>query len=207
MKQRVLNLLTIAIRIFLGTLFFTSGMSKLTNGAFFRYTMFPTSLSKILEPHGLSLWGDFVAWSEIFIGLLLLSQRFATIGAIMCLPLIINIFVVTVSLKFVNTPYLNAFLITLNLFLPAADYHKIKFLFSDDISECKQIPARRSYKKIDLLCLGGIILCLVSGILNSFSLDLARALSIIGLLIFLICGVWQYFSERNRSKVSDSLTG
>src|SRR6188768_310912 len=131
MFNSLYKLAIIGIRFFLGFVFFTAGMGKLTQGQYFPLTMFPMSLAKILAPYGLSMWGEFVAWSQVIIGFLLLSQRFATIGAIMSLPLILNIFVVTVSLGFGGTPYLNAFLIALNLFLLAADYHKLKFLFMD----------------------------------------------------------------------------
>lgn len=72
--------------------------------------MFPMSLAKILALYGLSLWGEFVAWSQIIIEFLLMSQRFATVGAIMLLPLPINIFFITVSMGFGGTPCLVGFL-------------------------------------------------------------------------------------------------
>jgi uncharacterized membrane protein YphA (DoxX/SURF4 family) len=196
MIRILFNLATVGIRIFLGFIFFTAGMGKLTNGDYFPLTMFPMSLEKILAPYGLSLWGAFVAWSQVVIGLLLMSQRFATLGAIMCLPLILNIFVITVSIGFVGTPYLNGFLIALNLFLLAADYHKIKFLFMDDISAFKQTPLRRNYAKIDLLCFAGIGFCLAAGALHPVSRLLTFGLSAAGIMIFLACGVWHVLMER-----------
>lgn len=155
------------------------------------------SLAKILEPYGLSLWGEFVAWSQVLIGLLLMSQRFATIGAIMSLPLILNIFVITVSLGFGGTPYLNAFLIALNIFLLAADYHKLKFLFFDDVTPCRRIPLRRNYWKIDLLWLAALVLCLAAGTFHESNRFLTFSLSFTGIAVFLACGVWQYFQSPN----------
>jgi uncharacterized membrane protein YphA (DoxX/SURF4 family) len=195
MYNKIFNLLIIGTRILLGFTFFTAGMGKLTSGDYFPITMFPISLAEVLAPYGLSLWGHFVAWSQVLIGLLLLSQRFATLGAIMCLPLIANIFVVTVSLKWQGTPYLNAFLLTLNLFLLATDYHKLKFLFLDDVSEFKQVILRRSNPQIDLLLFGGIALCLAAAALHDVSRWLTFGLSGIGILFFLVCGVWQYFLD------------
>ena len=197
MMQTIFNLAVIGTRILLGFVFFTAGMGKLTHGHYFPLTMFPMSLAKILAPYGLGLWGEFVAWSQIIIGFLLLSQRFATIGAIMSLPLILNIFVITVSMGFVGTPYLNAFLIGLNLFLLAADYHKLKFLFFDDVTLCKPIPLRRNFWKIDLLWLAALVLCLGAGSFHESNRFMTFALSFAGIVVILACGVWQCFLRKN----------
>lgn len=200
MIQAIFNLAVIGTRILLGFIFFTAGMGKLTQGHYFPLTMFPMSLAKILAPYGLSLWGEFVAWSQVIIGFLLMSQRFATIGAIMSLPLILNIFVITVSIGFGGTPYLNAFLIALNLFLLAADYHKLKFLFFDDITPCKPIPLRRDFWKIDLLWLVALMLCLSAGAFHESNNFLTYALSFAGIAVILACGVWHYFLQRSLTR-------
>lgn len=199
MRQTIFNLAVVGIRIFLGFVFFTAGMGKLTNGHYFPLTMFPMSLSKILAPYGLSLWGEFVAWSQVLIGFLLMSQRFATIGAIMSLPLILNIFMITVSMRFGGTPYLNAFLIALNLFLLATDYHKLKFLFFDDVTPCKSIPLRRNYWKIDLLWFVALILCLAAGAFHESNRFLTFSVSFAGIAVFLACGIWQFLLRKRFS--------
>ena len=197
MKRTIFSLAVVGTRILLGFIFFTAGMGKVTYGDYFPLTMFPMSLERLLAPHGLALLGHFIAWSQVVIGLLLLSQRFATIGAIMCVPLISNILVVTISMGFKGTPYLNAFLLGLNLFLLAADYHKIKFLFSDDVSEFKQIPVRRSSVKIDLLWLAGVGLCLAAAALHPVSRWLTFGLSGLGICVFLACAVWHVLTRRS----------
>ena len=122
MIQTAFNLAVVAARILLGFILFTAGMGKVTYGDYFPLTMFPVSLERLLAPRGLALLGHFISWSQVAIGLLLLSQRFATIGAIMCVPLISNIFIVTISFGFKGTPYLNAFLPGLNLFFADGTY-------------------------------------------------------------------------------------
>jgi hypothetical protein len=200
MGNTIFNLAVIGIRIFLGFIFFTAGMGKLTHGHYFPLTMFPMSLSKILAPHGLSLWGEFVAWSQVLIGFLLMSQRFATIGAIMSLPLILNIFVITVSLGFMGTPYLNGFLIFLNLFLLAADYHKLKFLFMEDVSEFRHIPLRRNFWQVDLVWFAGLILCLAAGAFHDTNRTMTFTLSFAGIAVFLAGGIWQLFLQRKQNR-------
>ncbi|HEX8264063.1 MAG TPA: hypothetical protein VF596_01465 [Pyrinomonadaceae bacterium] len=206
MGNTIFNLAVIGIRILLGFIFFTAGMGKLTHGHYFPLTMFPMSLSKILAPYGLSLWGEFVAWSQVLIGFLLMSQRFATIGAIMSLPLILNIFVITVSIGFVGTPYLNGFLIFLNLFLLAADYHKLKFLFMEDVSEFRHIRLRRNFWQVDLVWFAGLVLCLAAGAFHESNRAMTFTLSFAGIAVFLAGGVWQFFLQRKQNRTSDRRT-
>lgn len=200
MLKTLFNLSIVGVRIFLGFVFFTAGMGKLTEGHYFPLTMFPMSLAKMLAPYGLGLWGEFVAWSQVVIGFLLMSQRFATLGAIMSFPLILNIFVVTVSLGFVGTPYLNAFLIGLNLFLLAADYHKLKFLVFDDVSECRKIPLRRGFWKIDLVIFTGLVFCLAAGGFHETNRAATFALSAVGIVIFIAGGAWQLILQKKELK-------
>ena len=202
MIKTLFNLAVVGTRIFLGFVFFTAGMGKLTHGHYFPLTMFPMSLAEILAPYGLSLWGEFVAWSQVVIGFLLMSQRFATLGAIMSLPLILNIFVITVSLGFKGTPYLNAFLIALNLFLLAADYHKLKFLFLDDVSEYRAVRLRRKFWQADLLWVFALALCLFAGSFHEFNRPLTFTFSFAGIAVMLACGALELYLRRKRRKVA-----
>lgn len=47
----------------------------------------------------------------------------------------------------------------LNLFLLAADYHKLKFLFFEDSGEFRGIKLRRNFLCVDAVCLLGLLLC------------------------------------------------
>lgn len=194
----IVNLAVVGTRILLGFIFFNAGMGKLTEGHYFPLTIFPMSLAKILAPYGLGLWGEFVAWSQVVIGFLLMSQRFATVGAIMSLPLIVNIFVVTVSIGFGGTPYLNGLLVLLNLFLLAADYHKLKFLFLEDTTEFRAVRLRREYWQVDLVWLAGFALCLAAGSFHETNRAATFALSFAGIATFLAGGVWQFFLQKRQ---------
>jgi len=197
-KTALLKFAVVGIRLFLGLIFFTSGMGKLTRGDY-PGLIGPVHLDEWLAPYGLGLWVQFVAWSQVGVGLLLLSQRFATLGAIMLLPMIANILVVTVSLQWQGTPYINGFLLALNLFLLAADYHKIKFLLFDDVQQLRKTPLRRSSAMIDILWLLGFVLCLASGALYPVNRLLTFSLSFSGILVFIGCAVWQLLVRRNLS--------
>lgn len=117
--------LVIATRVFLGLIFFSSGLGKLTHGLT-PGLIGPVWLEERLAQYGLGLFAQFVAWSQVTIGALLLSQRFATLGAVMLVPMIANILVITISLQWRGTPYVNAVLLAMNLFLLWADRERLK---------------------------------------------------------------------------------
>src|SRR6187401_416150 len=74
------------LRWFLGLLFTISGLAKLIPG--FPNTMGPVNLEHSLAPYGLALFGRFIAVSEVGVGLLLLTRRFATLGALALVPML-----------------------------------------------------------------------------------------------------------------------
>ena len=121
MRSRILRWGITLIRLFLGGIFFTGGISKLMP---FPGVMGPVWLEEVLEPHGLGLYARFIAWSELLIGLLLLSLRFATLGAIMLVPLVLNILMVTISMNWRGTPYVVSFFLMLNVCLLIYDFPK-----------------------------------------------------------------------------------
>lgn len=112
---------TLAIRIFLGLIFFTAGMAKLFAGHKFPGLIGPVWLEDELARYGLAFYARFIAYSQVAVGFLLLTRRFATAGAIMLVPLLANILMVTVSLQWRGTPYVNAALLGMNLWLLWAD--------------------------------------------------------------------------------------
>jgi uncharacterized membrane protein YphA (DoxX/SURF4 family) len=117
--------LIIGTRVFLGLIFFSAGLGKLTHGLT-PGLIGPVWLEEKMAQYGLGLWAQFVAWSQLVIGALLLSQRFATLGAVMLVPMIANILVITISMQWRGTPYVNAVLLAMNLFLLWTDRERLK---------------------------------------------------------------------------------
>jgi len=117
------------IRWFLGLVFAISGLAKLIPG--FPNTMGPVNLEGTLAPHGLALFARFVAVCEVGTGLLLLTRRFATLGAVMLLPMLLSILVVTVSLQWRGTPYVVTGFILLDLVLLLYDAPKLAPLLGE----------------------------------------------------------------------------
>ena len=119
------KLLVVGTRLFLGLIFFSSGLAKLTHGLT-PGLIGPVWLEERMAQYGLGLWAQFVAVSQVVIGALLLSQRYATLGAVMLVPMLANILVITISLQWRGTPYVNSVLLAMNLFLLWVDRERLK---------------------------------------------------------------------------------
>ncbi len=144
---------TVLIRIFLGLIFFTAGMSKLYFEHQFPGVIGPVWLEERLAEHDLGLYARFIAGSQIIAGLLLFSQRFSTLGAVLTFPIILNIFMVTVSMKWQGTPYVNFVLLSLNAWLLAYDYPKLKFMLTDVTRDIKPLVLKRKSRTADMIWL------------------------------------------------------
>lgn len=161
-RNRWHSRIIVSIRVFLGLIFFTAGMSKLYFEHQFPGIIGPVWLEERLTEHDLGMYARFIAGSQIIAGLLLFTQRFATLGAVLTFPIILNIFMVTVSMGWQGTPYVNFFLLSLNAWLLAYDYHKLKFILTDKVESLKTQPLKRINKKADGIWTLAIVAILLS---------------------------------------------
>jgi len=123
------DFLVIVIRLFLGYIFFSSGLSKLTHGQF-NQIIGPAFLEDSLAKYGLAFFARIVAISQVICGTLVLSQRFSSIGAIVLLPMNLSILAVTISLNWHGTPYVVGFFLGLNVLLLVYDWKKLIVIIS-----------------------------------------------------------------------------
>lgn len=115
------------IRLFLGYVFTSSGLCKLTEGHFGQL-IGPPLLIEQLTPHGLRTFGFFIAVSQVLVGALVLSQRYAVLGLIMLIPMNAGILIVTISQNWRGTPYVDAVFTTLNILALLYEWNTLKFL-------------------------------------------------------------------------------
>ena len=106
---------------FLGLVFFTAGMGKLFAEHRFPGLIGPVWLEERLAEYGLGGYARFIAFSQVVIGFVLLTLRYIPAGALMLLPMIANILVITISLHWRGTPYILAGLLVMNLWLLYVD--------------------------------------------------------------------------------------
>ena len=81
------------------------------------------------------LYWNFLGWSQLLAGLLLMTQRFAALGALVFFPISLNIFVITVSYSFSGTPVITGLMLLANIFLLLWDYQKFMPLIGVDGAE------------------------------------------------------------------------
>ena len=136
-----------SIRFFLGFVLFGAGLVRYTGAAL--GLIGPQWLITELSKHGLGFYAHFISFSEISIGYLLMTNRFGTLGAVMSIPMFANILAVVVSLNWQGTPFVVFSLFVLNVIVLIYDWHKLKFILTDDIEPLKKIPVVRSDIKLD----------------------------------------------------------
>jgi hypothetical protein len=128
------------IRLFLGYLFTSSGLCKLTDGHFGQLIGPPLLIAQ-LTPHGLRTFGFFIAISQVMSGALVLSQRYSLVGLIMLVPMNLGILMVTISQNWQGTPYVDAVFTLLNLLALLYEWNSLKFLLFPETANI-QIPPK-----------------------------------------------------------------
>ena len=181
-------LLIHGLRWFLGLVFAVSGLAKLIPG--FPNIIGPPWLESRLAPYGLALFARFVALSEVAVGLLLLTRRFATLGAVALFPMLTGILVVTISLQWRGTPIVNAVLLLMNAALLAHDYPRLRWLVTVEAPSASPAPARPT--RTDLLWLAALAGVLgLLGLLHPGSAGSATAVLPVAVLLALIVIEWR----------------
>ena len=81
------------------------------------------------------LYWKFIGLVQLLAGLLLLTQRYAKLGALVNLPIIANIFVITLSYYFAYTPVITGLMLLANILLILWDWNQLKLLINLPPSE------------------------------------------------------------------------
>lgn len=76
------------------------------------------------------LYWRFLGVAQFITGTLLVTQRFAKLGAILFLPIIANVFVITISYDFRGTPIITGLMLLSTLFLIFWDWDSLKVLIN-----------------------------------------------------------------------------
>jgi hypothetical protein len=75
------------------------------------------------------MYWQFLGWSQLAAGFLLMFQKLSTLGAVLFIPISINIFVITVSYSFTGTPYITGLMLLANITLLIWDHKKLWIAF------------------------------------------------------------------------------
>ena len=75
----------------------------------------------------------FLGWAQFIAGTLMMTQRFATVGTMMFLPIILNVFMITHAINFGSgTPLITSLMLLGTILLLLWDYRKWLILFQRD---------------------------------------------------------------------------
>ncbi|MBT8314427.1 MAG: hypothetical protein KJP26_08190 [Maribacter sp.] len=135
MKERILpQIFIIYTRYLLGGTFVFASLIKIKGNRF-------TSASGESDPidsawhlfetlYQSGLYWQFIGIGQLIAGFLLLTQRYSKLGALINLPIILNIFVITLSYYFAYTPVVTGLMLLANLLLVIWDWGELKILFN-----------------------------------------------------------------------------
>ncbi len=147
LKQNpVLQLFTISLRYLLGAAFVFASIFKIQGIRFTPESAANApinSLEHFFEAmYQTPYYWSFIGWAQLIVGALLMSQTFSTAGAVAYFPLILNIFVITISFNSPNILLITFLMMCGNLYLLLWDWNKLKFIalpepqaFVDDTAE------------------------------------------------------------------------
>ncbi|WP_312507902.1 DoxX family membrane protein [Chryseobacterium culicis] len=120
----------IHLRYLVGSAFFPSGLIKLMGDRFTRIsTDHPIGyFFEALYQSG--FYWNFLGLAQVTAGILLMTQRFATLGALMFLAILSNIWLITLSLSFAGTWIITSLMMIAVVILVIWDKHKLLPLFN-----------------------------------------------------------------------------
>lgn len=118
--------LAIISRIALAVAFIPTGMVKVLGRRFTRMSP-ETPIGYFFEAlYQSGPYWEFIGWGQVVAGVLLLIPPATTLGAVLAFPIVLSVFVITVSLQFRGTPIVTGGMLLASTFLLCWDYHRLK---------------------------------------------------------------------------------
>jgi hypothetical protein len=135
MKQKILpQLFIIYLRYLIGFAFIFSSLVKIQG---LRFTTDSGAENPINSTwhffetlYQSGIYWRFLGIAQFITGSLLITQRCAKLGAILFLPIIANIFIITISYDFKGTPIITGLMLLSAMFLIYWDWYSLKVLFN-----------------------------------------------------------------------------
>lgn len=144
-KQRWINVFAIYLRYLIGGAFTYASIVKIQGQRFIAWDGSSAHINTM--PHFFEtmyqsgLYWEFIGWSQLIAAFLLMTQRLAYVGALMFLPIIANIFVITVAYDFRGTPYITFLMLMANLYLVLWEVKPVTSILRIDRPVLPQLPA------------------------------------------------------------------
>ena len=127
-RSRWLRVFTVLTRVLLAVGFIPSGLTKVLGNRFTRLGL-DSPVGFFFEAlYRTGFYWRFLGLCQLAAAALLLVPRTATLGAVFYFALILNIFVITVSVGFTGTPFITGLMLLASIYLLCWDYDRLKRL-------------------------------------------------------------------------------
>ncbi|MCU0446506.1 MAG: hypothetical protein MUE85_16495 [Microscillaceae bacterium] len=153
----ILQIFTIYTRYLIGGAFVFASIIKIQNE---RFTSLPLEnpVGFFFEAmYRTGMYWQFIGWVQLVGGLLLMTQYFATLGAIIYFVLILNIFLITYSVGFTGTPAVTFLMLLATVYLLVWDWQRLLPILTEQKINIKQLPDNQLIKHPIWAILGLII--------------------------------------------------
>jgi uncharacterized membrane protein YphA (DoxX/SURF4 family) len=129
-QQRLMRYFTTLTRVLLAVGFLPSGLTKVLGNRFTRLGL-DTPVGFFFEAlYRTGYYWRFIGLCQLAAAALLLLPRTATLGALLYFPIILNIFIITVSMNFTGTPVITGLMLLANLYLLWWDRDRLRGVFA-----------------------------------------------------------------------------
>lgn len=146
------------------------------------------------------LYWQFIGLTQVIGGGLLMTQRYAKLGAIIFFALILNIFVITISYGFKGTPVVTGLMLLATSFLLLWDLNSFQFMFRAPVKENIQMTSKLVIASHPIWTVLGVLMLITIAVLVFLEMTLTFQLIAVfmeGLLTFII-----FFSFRRQLQPS-----
>lgn len=123
---RIFRWLVVALRIILGLSFIYPSLPKIL-GHRFTTLGIDNPVGYFFEcMYNTGFYYNFLGYAQLLAGILLVTQRWALLGTLIFVPIIINIYVITISVGFRGTTYITFMMMLAGFVLLVWDYKKLR---------------------------------------------------------------------------------
>lgn len=181
----------LSVRLLLGALMLGGGLYKLSDNHIWAL-MGPPVDHAFLTKHSLELFAQFIGVAQLLIGLLLLTGRFALLGAVLLVPMWLNIIFLTWSQHWQGTPFLTTGFLILTVGLLLHDYARLKWLIypPTDATLLRTQQLQTGPLPVELLWWLGLGIIIGGSLLYPISFVLMQLTMLSGLLVLGIATWW-----------------
>lgn len=196
-QKTFLQIFTIYTRYLVGGAFIIAavGMGKLNGSSNLMFSMDKPiqelqpiqQFFRVMTESG--LYWQFIGWSQILAGVLLMTQRFAKLGALIFFGLILNIFVITIAYHFKGIPVITGLMLLAATYLVVWDIQVFLPLVSNKPivhTVPLSVMDHPWWTILGILMVLLIVLCFPFGLNLIFQLGLPFLAGLIGFVLFFV---------------------